>query len=155
MSKQVLDKVLQMLPDLTPAERSAVQSRIGLLGCQRGVKSIDGVKQVHTAVSGILRGRFPPLKQLQQTRNWSKFEKGALQLMQFVDVTCGVKRGRQSQQVLTRLVDCVLLDLRTRGSSLGPVMVGDRMCQIDDVVDRCYPGYTEAGLLADALLRKG
>ena len=155
MSKQALASVLRLIVDLTPTERGAVESRIRMLGHRRSVTEIDVVEQVYRAISVSTRKGFPPLGQIRRSSNWYRFERGCRRLQQFVTVVCGDGLGRYRPRVLTILVGCLIKDLKRHGIGLGPVTLGDRMMQVDEVVGRCYPGYVEAGLLREALVVGG
>lgn len=152
MSRDKVNAVSVLLAELTPTERDEIRARLCMLGTGRKTTHVEPVEQVYKELSKLIKG-FLPFKQLRlQEGTYYRFERGCLRLQKYIDETCGEKLGRGRPQVISRLLQCVLADLKYSEIGLGPVTIGDRMLRISDVVESAFPGYTAAGLLGPALM---
>jgi len=153
--KKSLDQVLALLPSLSPAERAAVIGRAQALGFAEVRGKRSPVEEVYALLASVVGKGFPPLVRLQKSRTWKSFVTGAEAVTQFVDELFGASlHYRDRKRVMMLLIVCVGENIKAHHDPLEVWRLSAKMSHIWDVVEAAYPGYLEAGLLADALLGK-
>ena len=130
----------------TKAELKEIAGRIDiLLVDSRKVETSDFV---HDLVVGALGKGFPPPS---VTRRSKQFQRGAKELLRFeADVLPNL--GRKRKQVLQKVVDCVITDLKKQDYlPVCPKTVGTWLGKVYEVAERAFPDYMQCGLLRNAL----
>jgi hypothetical protein len=146
MSAKSLALILHELNGLTDEEKRTLAGRLSILSSDRGV---DG--EVYSVVVRIVGAGFPPLAVLRKSKQFIRFKNGAETLVSFVKENFGQMRKASRLRIMLLLAQCVVDDLKSQGLRLSPLVIGARLSCIWSVVEEYYPGYMEAGCLAEAL----
>ena len=152
--KKTLDQVLALLTSLSLAERATVIGRAQALGFAKIHGKRSPAEEVYVLLASVVGKGFPPLIRLQKSRTWKSFVTGAETMLWFVEEVFGMLHYRDRKRVMLALVICVVESLKARQVPLELWRLSAEMSRIWDVVEESYPGYLEAGLLANALLGK-
>ena len=144
------DRLLRLLPNLTPAQRADIVARCNALGTSGDAQRDSCAQMVYGVLVSILGDRgtsCPPPRVFQTMRAGAGFPAKAEVLLDYVR-TFMLATKRVEQRAVVRLLVLVLIRRMTRDHV--PVTLGTvvrNIPRIPAVTDEQFPGYREAGLL--------
>jgi len=150
MSKQVLNQVEELLPQLSQAERIVVLGRIKILNVN--TPEHDVVADVYGMVSTLV-GHGTPYLSAKRSKSYKQFVGGVDRLHQFISEVFGKELDFHDKNKMLFLIVRLCLDwMRADKQDMTIWGIAMAFSQVDIIVDCAFPGYRQSGMMADALL---
>jgi hypothetical protein len=90
---------------------------------------------------------------LRKSRHYPRFKEAVDSLVQFTRSKVGASTVRETEACIVVLVGATVATIKHRNLPLSIKTIIDHLIAIDTVVDSCFPGYGEAGVLS--ILKRG
>ena len=91
--------------------------------------------------------RWPPMEVMSKNTRFQRFVRGAKALTEFVEQHFGGERRAARSGATRSIVQLIVEQRAANGWSLSVAGVGDGMADVEESVDRAFPGYIASGLL--------
>jgi len=97
--------------------------------------------------------RWPPMEVVSKSPRFGRFARGAKTLAEFVAEHFGGERRASKSGATRSIVQLIVEQRAAKGWSLSVAGVGDGMADVEESVDRAFPGYIASGLLTCIVTR--